>query len=182
MDFVIVAFSLISLSFKDAGGDLGAIKTLRMLRVLRPLRMISRNPGLKIAVNSLLNAIPFIGDVIVVCLLFLLLFGILCTNFYKGQLFYCAINRELIIDDEDDPGSKVLIKAIDQLEGNIADHVETKFECLDYGGEWVNTDSNFDNVLNAMISLFNCMTTEGWIDVMWTAVDANAIEKVPNPP
>lgn len=43
MDFVIVVFSLISLSFRDAGSDLSAIKTLRMLRVLRPLRMISRN-------------------------------------------------------------------------------------------------------------------------------------------
>jgi hypothetical protein len=29
-----------------------------MLRVLRPLRMISRNEGLKIAVISLINAIP----------------------------------------------------------------------------------------------------------------------------
>lgn len=103
MDFVIVAFSIISIAFKDSGGDLGAIKTLRMLRVLRPLRMISRNPGLKIAVNSLLNAIPFIGDVIVVCLLFLLLFAILCTNFYKGQLFSCQINTEIIYDGEDPP-------------------------------------------------------------------------------
>ena len=30
-----------------------------------------------------------------------------------------------------------------------------------------------------MITIFNCMTTEGWIDVMWTAVDANKIEEVP---
>lgn len=46
MDFVIVLFSIISLSFTDI--DLGFIKILRMLRVLRPLRMISRNPGLRI--------------------------------------------------------------------------------------------------------------------------------------
>lgn len=29
-----------------------------------------------------------------------------------------------------------------------------------------------------MISLFNVMTTEGWIDVMWTAVDSKGVEKV----
>lgn len=41
MDFFIVVFSLISLAAKDV--DLGVIKTFRMLRVLRPLRMINRN-------------------------------------------------------------------------------------------------------------------------------------------
>lgn len=59
------------------------------------------------------------------------------------------------------------------------DHVSNKFECIDYGGEWVNSDQNFDNVGRAMITIFNCMTTEGWIDVMWTAVDASKIEHVP---
>lgn len=43
MDFIIVAFSLVSISFRDAGSKVSVIKTLRMLRVLRPLRMISRN-------------------------------------------------------------------------------------------------------------------------------------------
>jgi hypothetical protein len=48
MDFLIVTFSLISMSFANI--KLGIFKVLRMLRVLRPLRMISRNPGLRIAV------------------------------------------------------------------------------------------------------------------------------------
>lgn len=30
-----------------------------------------------------------------------------------------------------------------------------------------------------MITLFNIMTTEGWIDVMWTAVDSSKIHFVP---
>jgi len=87
MDFIIVCFSLISIIFSQV--DLGIIKVLRMLRVLRPLRMISRNPGLRIAVQSLINAIPDIGNVLVVSLLFILLFAILGTNFYKGTFFSC---------------------------------------------------------------------------------------------
>lgn len=96
MDFIIVVFSLISLSLRDAGSKVGAIKTLRILRVLRPLRMISRNQGLKIAVNSLINAIPFIGDVLVVSLLFILLIAILCTNFYKGSFWNCVLNDDVM--------------------------------------------------------------------------------------
>ena len=63
---------------------------------------------------------------------------------------------------------------------NIGDHVTTKFDCLDYGGEWVNADSHFDNVGAGFITLFGVMTTEGWIDVMWNAVDASKIDHVPD--
>lgn len=56
MDFIIVVFSLISIIFSSMNIDF--IKVIRMLRVLRPLRLISRNDGLKIAVISLINAIP----------------------------------------------------------------------------------------------------------------------------
>jgi len=91
MDFVIVFFSMVSIIFQDV--DLGPIKVLRMLRVLRPLRMISRNPGMKIAIQSLINAIPDIGNVMVVSLLFILLFAILGTNFYKGTFFKCEMEN-----------------------------------------------------------------------------------------
>jgi len=149
MDFFIVLFSLISLAAK--GVDLGVIKTFRMLRVLRPLRMIKRNQGLRIAITALMKAIPFIRDVIVVSLLFLLLFAILCTNFFKGTFHNC--NTENVPE-------------------SVAGFINDKFECLDYGGEWVNSASNFDNVKSSMVTLFNIMTTEGWIDVMWEAVDS----------
>jgi hypothetical protein len=39
-------------------------------------------------------------------------------------------------------------------------------DCYDYGGNWINEDYNFDNVLNAMVTLFVIATTEGWIDLM----------------
>jgi len=109
-----------------------------------------------------MNAVPFIRDVIVVSLLFLLLFAILCTNFFKGTFYSC--NLESIGDEFSEA---------------LGEHVVDKFTCLDYGGEWVNQLSNFDNVKNSMITLFNIMTTEGWIDVMWLAVDSTKIDRIP---
>ena len=115
MDFVIVFFSMVSMIFKDI--DLGPIKILRVLRVLRPLRMISRNPGMKIAITSLINAIPDIGNVMVVSVLFILLFAILSVNFYKGMFYSCMT---------------------DNVPEEYHGMIENRFECLDYGGEWVN--------------------------------------------
>ena len=115
MDFLIVTFSIISMSFANV--KLGIFKILRMLRVLRPLRMISRNPGLRIAVQSLINAIPDIGNVMVVSGLFLILFAILGTNFYKGRFFSCTVDN---------------VPEVYQLA------IHDKFSCMDFGGDWTN--------------------------------------------
>ena len=45
------------------------------------------------------------------------------------------------------------------------------WDCYDAGGEWIRYNQNFDNVGEAMVTMFNMMTTEGWVDVMWHAVD-----------
>lgn len=59
------------------------------------------------------------------------------------------------------------------------DEIMTKWDCLDYGGEWINPEDNFDDVVAAMVTLFGMMTTEGWLDVMWSAVDSTQIDQVP---
>ena len=50
---------------------------------------------------------------------------------------------------------------------------------MDDGGEWLNRDQNFDNVGTAAVTLFNVMTTEGWLGVMWHSVDAVGIDIAP---
>lgn len=130
-----------------------------MLRVLRPLRMISRNEGLKIAVVSLINAVPSIINALVIALLFFLLFAIFGTTYFKGKFFYClTTNIEKIVDES---------------------LIDTKWDCLDYGGDWINQILNFDNVLNSMASLFVLSSTEGWGDIMFLGVDARNIDQNP---
>jgi hypothetical protein len=108
MDFFIVAFSLVSLFAQDV--NLGFIKILRMLRVFRPLRMISRNEGLKLAVLSLINAMPGVLNVLIISFLFFMLFGILGVNYFKGTFFSCILQE----------------KNLETIVG--------KWDCVDYGG------------------------------------------------
>ena len=60
-DFIIVLSALLS-TFADtgdgAGAILGKLKTLRVMRVVRPLRIISRSENLKIAINALVVSVP----------------------------------------------------------------------------------------------------------------------------
>jgi hypothetical protein len=63
---------------------------LRALRALRPLKMISRNPGMKLIVTALLSSLPSMTNVTIVCCLFLLIFAIMGVDLFKGQFDYCT--------------------------------------------------------------------------------------------
>ena len=54
-----------------------------MMRVLRPIRLISRNEELKMAINALMYSIPKMVNLIVVCMIFFLLFGIFGVNYFN---------------------------------------------------------------------------------------------------
>jgi len=52
--------------------------------------------------------------------------------------------------------------------------------CLWLAADWVPTvPQNFDNVGNAMATLFELMSTEGWLTIMYAGVDARGIEMQP---
>lgn len=51
LDFLVISVSI--LTYLPLGTTLTFYKSMRLLRILRPLRMIDRNPGLKLAVKSL---------------------------------------------------------------------------------------------------------------------------------
>jgi hypothetical protein len=53
------------------------VRGFRALRALRPLRVVSKNEGIKTVVNSLIQSIPALLNVLLIVLLFLLVFGIL---------------------------------------------------------------------------------------------------------
>lgn len=60
--------------------SLSSLKALRTLRALRPLRVASRLEGMKVVVNSLFASLPALGNVLLVCLLFYLIFAIMAVD------------------------------------------------------------------------------------------------------
>ena len=53
------------------------LRLLRLFKVLKPLRVIHRAPGLKLVVQSLLISLKPIGNIVLICCTFFLIFGIL---------------------------------------------------------------------------------------------------------
>lgn len=90
LDFVIVFFSFVTWILEAyATGDVSFLRGFRALRALRPLRVVSKNEGIKTVVNALLESIPALINVLLIVMLFLLVFGILGIQLFKGQLGVC---------------------------------------------------------------------------------------------
>jgi hypothetical protein len=78
MDFFIVFFSILNWVLESLSSvNVGFLRGFRALRALRPLRMVSKNEGMKTIVTSLLKSIPTLLNVLLISMLFYLVFGIL---------------------------------------------------------------------------------------------------------
>lgn len=90
LDFTIVSFSVLNWILDSFSSiSVSFLRGFRALRALRPLRMVSKNEGMKIVVNSLLTSIPNLFNVMLISLLFYLVFGILGVQLFKGAMGSC---------------------------------------------------------------------------------------------
>ncbi|XP_058457329.1 sodium channel protein para isoform X44 [Malaya genurostris] len=159
LDFIIVMVSLINFvaSLVGAGG-IQAFKTMRTLRALRPLRAMSRMQGMRVVVNALVQAIPSIFNVLLVCLIFWLIFAIMGVQLFAGKYFKCVDSNKTTLSHE-----------------IIPDDVACKSENY----TWENSPMNFDHVGKAYLCLFQVATFKGWIQIMNDAIDSREVGKQP---
>ena len=151
LDFCVVCASVFSRVLP--GDAFQFVKSFRVLRALRPLRVIQRVPELKMVVNSLFKAIPIIANVIVLLAMFWLIFGILGVQLFKGK-FYSCTDGDVSLQHE--------------CFGSYFDEESEQLALR----EWVAPEWGFDNIIEAVITLFEVSTLERWLDIMYLCIDA----------
>ncbi|XP_077461278.1 voltage-dependent T-type calcium channel subunit alpha-1I isoform X1 [Stigmatopora argus] len=155
LDGFLVFVSLIDIVVSMAGGAkiLGVLRVLRLLRTLRPLRVISRAPGLKLVVETLITSLKPIGNIVLICCAFFIIFGILGVQLFKGKFYYCV--------------------------GLDIKNITNKSNCLAANYRWVHHKYNFDNLGQALMSLFVLASKDGWVNIMYHGLDAVGIDQQP---
>ncbi|KAM7297492.1 voltage-dependent T-type calcium channel subunit alpha-1H [Ixodes scapularis] len=150
MDGVLVTISLVDffLTFVADGSPriFGILRVFRLLRSLRPLRVINRAPGLKLVVQTLMSSLRPIGNIVLICCTFFIIFGILGVQLFKGSFYFC--------------------------EGPDVKGVRTKEDCLERGMMWTNRKYNFDHLGQALMALFVLSSKDGWVNIMYSGLDA----------
>ena len=60
----------------------------------------------------------------------------------------------------------------------IKQNITTKAECLRYPeNRWRNQRYNFDNLGQALMSLFVLASKDGWVDIMYNGLDAVGVDQ-----
>ncbi|XP_076210206.1 voltage-dependent T-type calcium channel subunit alpha-1G isoform X8 [Aptenodytes patagonicus] len=157
LDGVLVLISIIDIlvsMVSDSGTKiLGMLRVLRLLRTLRPLRVISRAQGLKLVVETLMSSLKPIGNIVVICCAFFIIFGILGVQLFKGKFFVC--------------------------QGEDTRNITNKSDCTEASYKWVRHKYNFDNLGQALMSLFVLASKDGWVDIMYDGLDAVGVDQQP---
>ena len=89
LDIVVVIIAIVSMSLPTDGASIGTLKILRMGRLVRPLRVLSRNEGLKISIQALVVSIPAMLKLMMIVGLFFIIFAIMGITLFKGFFEEC---------------------------------------------------------------------------------------------
>uniref|UniRef100_A0A672LUQ6 Voltage-dependent L-type calcium channel subunit alpha n=1 Tax=Sinocyclocheilus grahami TaxID=75366 RepID=A0A672LUQ6_SINGR len=182
LDFVIVIVGLFSVVLETATHKSGEttshtpgkpggldVKALRAFRVLRPLRLVSGVPSLQIVLNSIMKAMVPLLHISLLVLFVIIIYAIIGLELFIGRMHHTCyfIGTDNYADDDPVPCAYA---------GHGRQCAANGSECR---GKWDGPNggiTNFDNFFFAMLTVFQCITMEGWTDVLYWMNDAIGFE------
>ncbi|KPP74244.1 hypothetical protein Z043_106608, partial [Scleropages formosus] len=139
------------------------LRTLRAVRVLRPLKLVSGIPSLQVVLKSIMKAMVPLLQIGLLLFFAIVMFAIIGVEFYMGKFHYTCFRI--------DTGEQVADFPCGQEPPSRTCSNGTK--CQEY---WTGPNfgiTNFDNILFAVLTVFQCITMEGWVDILYNANDAS---------
>jgi len=182
LDFIVVTTGVLS-SYAEIMKINFDLKMLRSMKVLRPLRLIGKAQSLQVVLKSIIKAMAPLAQIGLLVLFAIVVFAIIGLEFYSGVLHTTCVSLEDLetIVREGDLETPCYCPDVSDCD-NIKDakkrdsgahfcslNIST---CLDI---WKGPNSgitSFDNIFFSMLTVFQCITMEGWTTVLYMMNDA----------
>ncbi|XP_050304148.1 voltage-dependent calcium channel type A subunit alpha-1 isoform X3 [Anthonomus grandis grandis] len=151
------------------------LRTLRAIRVLRPLKLVSGIPSLQVVLKSIIKAMAPLLQIGLLVLFAIVIFAIIGLEFYSGALHrtcYSLYDITQIVKENDE---------------EVPCNTDNETEARKQGSNWCrdgnsvclerwhgpnNGITSFDNIGFAMLTVFQCITMEGWTAILYWMNDA----------
>uniref|UniRef100_A0A8C4MAP5 Voltage-dependent R-type calcium channel subunit alpha n=1 Tax=Equus asinus asinus TaxID=83772 RepID=A0A8C4MAP5_EQUAS len=153
MDFIVVLSGILATAGTHFNTHVD-LRTLRAVRVLRPLKLVSGIPSLQIVLKSIMKAMVPLLQIGLLLFFAILMFAIIGLEFYSGKLHQACI-----------------LEGFDPPHPCGVQGCPAGYECRD----WIGPNdgiTQFDNILFAVLTVFQCITMEGWTTVLYNTNDA----------
>ncbi|KAF9795477.1 hypothetical protein SFRURICE_004849 [Spodoptera frugiperda] len=172
MDFFVVVTGSMTI-FAEYNVDVD-LRMLRSFRVLRPLKLVSRIPSLQVVLKSIIKAMAPLLQIGLLVLFAIVIFAIIGLEFYSGALHKTCYNLEDISEIVNEGDSATPCNAdnasLAPFGANVCEY--EKSTCLE---KWEGPNrgiTSFDNIGFAMLTVFQCITMEGWTAILYWTNDA----------
>ncbi|XP_030674542.1 voltage-dependent L-type calcium channel subunit alpha-1S [Nomascus leucogenys] len=153
------------MSSKGAGLD---VKALRAFRVLRPLRLVSGVPSLQVVLNSIFKAMLPLFHIALLVLFMVIIYAIIGLELFKGKM-----HKTCYFTGTD------IVATVENEEPSPCARTGSGRRCTINGSEcrggWPGPNhgiTHFDNFGFSMLTVYQCITMEGWTDVLYWVNDA----------
>ncbi|XP_012162817.1 voltage-dependent calcium channel type D subunit alpha-1 isoform X6 [Ceratitis capitata] len=160
LDFFIVVIGMISTVLSNLMKEGFDVKALRAFRVLRPLRLVSGVPSLQVVLNSILRAMIPLLHIALLVLFVIIIYAIIGLELFSGKLHKTCLRP--------DTGERMK----DEHPCGTGFQCSTGYVCYEKWDGPNHGITNFDNFGLAMLTVFQCVTLEGWTDVLYNIQDA----------
>ncbi|MEE6495850.1 hypothetical protein FKM82_002161 [Ascaphus truei] len=160
MDFIVVMSGILATAGTHFNTHVD-LRTLRAVRVLRPLKLVSGIPSLQIVLKSIMKAMIPLLQIGLLLFFAILMFAIIGLEFYSGKLHKACYSNHSVGD----------VEPMDPPHPCGVPRCPVGYECR----EWIGPNdgiTQFDNILFAVLTVFQCITMEGWTTVLYNTNDA----------
>ena len=199
LDFFVVCVSVFDVLVNAVGLDVGQelLGALKLLRILRPLKLLNMIPSMSVVLDSIIAAIPAATGIITLVILSFVIFGIFGVTALCGKFYRChdASGKPLAYGQNFRPDPINPDKGIMDRSG-IEHWGYDRAVCDDpnlcngdlippYIGtyptpcQWKNPQFHFDDIGAAMKTLFSVWTIGGWAEIMQASMDVVDIDMAP---
>ncbi|XP_036939940.1 voltage-dependent R-type calcium channel subunit alpha-1E isoform X3 [Acanthopagrus latus] len=182
MDFIVVLSGILA----TAGAHMNIpvdLRTLRAVRVLRPLKLVSGIPSLQIVLKSIMKAMIPLLQIGLLLFFAILMFAIIGLEFYSGKLHHTCLPSVDILGAVHAHTAHKSLSFLKPKDNETVDSSELAFACgvrkcperYDCNDTWIGPNdgiTQFDNILFAVLTVFQCITMEGWTAVLYNTNDA----------
>ncbi|XP_048065165.1 voltage-dependent R-type calcium channel subunit alpha-1E isoform X5 [Megalobrama amblycephala] len=158
MDFIVVLSGILATAGAHMNISLD-LRTLRAVRVLRPLKLVSGIPSLQIVLKSIMKAMVPLLQIGLLLFFAILMFAIIGLEFYSGKL-----NKQC------EPGIISQKNHTNTTKCGVR-FCPDNYTCTNWPGP-NDGITQFDNILFSILTVFQCITMEGWTTILYNTNDA----------
>eukprot|EP00158_Paraphelidium_tribonemae_P009852 Partr_v1_DN28981_c0_g1_i5_m25133 putative Calcium channel, voltage-dependent len=159
LDFVVLTCMWVGL-FMTSVGSTGFPRLVRVFRAVRPLRLIHQFKGLRSVLDLLIESLRQIADSIILAMFFMFPYAVYGVVLFKNQFYSC---NDLSVPDRQACTGTFLHPSHGFLMPRV----------------WKMTGGGFQNSALGMLSLFEMIMEEGWLNIMFSAMKSRGNDLQP---